>query len=64
VQSGLLNDYGHGQRFKLGKIHTQIVIDAEQTLEDNIIKVNKIQKKFIGYDSQEVSEFVRMKKFT
>jgi hypothetical protein len=40
------------------------VIDAEQTLEDNVIKVNKIQKKFIGYDSQEVSEFVRMKKFT
>ena len=30
---------------------------------ENIIKVNKIQKKFIGYDSQEVSEFVRMKKF-
>jgi hypothetical protein len=30
---------------------------------ENIIKVNKIQKKFIGYDSQETSEFVRMKKF-
>ena len=40
------------------------MIDAEQSLEgDNVIKVNKIQKKFIGYDSQEVSEYVRMKKF-
>lgn len=44
-------------------MHTQIVIDAEQGVDEAVIKVNRIEKKFIGYDSEEVSEFVRMKKF-
>jgi len=32
-----------------GKIHTQIVIDAVQSPNQSVIKVNQIKKKFIGY---------------
>ena len=37
VKSGLI-----GENVRFGKVHTQIIIDAEQSIRENVIKVNQI----------------------
>lgn len=44
-------NYGLIEKANIGKVRTQIVIDAEQSLSENVIKVNSIHKKFIGFES-------------
>lgn len=51
VNTGLLGNPENCTKSQLlGKVHTQIVIDAEQSLTENVIKVNSIHRKFIGYE--------------
>ena len=33
-------------------MHTQIIIDAEQSLTENVIKVNSIHRKYIGFEKE------------
>eukprot|EP00347_Sterkiella_histriomuscorum_P021967 403332147 len=47
IQAGVVD------KSKLGILHTQIIIDAEQSLNENIIKVNAIHKKFMGIETIE-----------
>ena len=50
LRSGVFDEKALNLR-SLGKIHTQIVIEAEQCIDQNVLKVNSIHKKFLGFDN-------------
>ncbi|CDW82618.1 UNKNOWN [Stylonychia lemnae] len=41
---------------QFGKVHTQIIIDAEQSVTENVIKVNSIQKRFMGFERHDFEQ--------